>query len=167
MVKFKYKSVMRLIVVMISLLCALMSYGQNGTYNNRTTSYYSIDYPKEWVVIENPDNMSDVYIGEERLGCMILMFEASESLEQINRISNASLEEGGFEIKSSQLVYINGQSCYKSIFEFNLRGVHYKQVSYTFKKGIMCYNVKFGNDKDLITSKRHVIDRMINSFRMK
>ena len=116
----------------------------NGAFVTRNTNYYSIDYPKEWTILTNPDQMTD-----------------------LNEEGNANMRNAGAKITSNQKININGKPCYKTIFEFSLGDTEVKQVSYLFKKDETMYSVKFGNDKKAIDDNIALIDKIMSTFKIK
>ena len=139
------------------------------TFVTRNTNYYSIDYPKQWSIVTNPDQMTDVYLGdpEGKIGCTILFFDTDYSLSELNAEGNANMKNAGATITSSTKISINGQSCYKTIFEYSLGDMKVKQVSYLFKKGETLYSVKFGNDQKEIDENSVLIEKIMSTFKIK
>ncbi|MBQ8956991.1 MAG: hypothetical protein IJ057_00595 [Bacteroidales bacterium] len=80
--------------------------------------------------------MTDVYLGdsEGKIGCTILFFDTDYSHSELNEEANANMKNVGATIISSTKINVNGQPCYKTIFEFSLGDTEVKQVSYLFKK---------------------------------
>ena len=68
---------------------------------------------------------------------------------------------------SNTKISIDGQPCYKSIYEFTLGDSKIKQVSYLFKKDETMFNVKFGNDKTEIDENNALIEKIISTFKIK
>ena len=58
-----------------------------------------------------------------------------------------------------------GQKCYRAIHEVRVKGQKVKHISYTFKKGDILYNIKFGS----VTTKKqdNIANEIIDSFRFK
>ena len=130
-----------------------------------TTKYYSIKYPKEWRVLENIDKMTDAYIGskQEDFGFTIIRFETDYSLSKAHIETNENIKQAGFRIISDKQITIAGRKCYETLQDGTLQGKRFKHLSYTFKKGDMLYNIKFGN---LSNDKRKALaDEIIASFR--
>lgn len=140
----------------------------NDTFVTRNTNYYSIDYPKEWSIVTNPDQMTDVYLGdpEGKIGCTILFFDTNYSLSELNDEGNANMKNIGATIVSSAKININGQPCYKTIFEFSLGDTKVKQVSYLFKKDETMFSVKFGNDRKEIDENIVLIEKIMSTFKI-
>ncbi len=140
-----------------------------GTYKIRNTEFYSISFPRTWEIIINPDQISDVYIGdsEEKLGFTVLYFETDFSLSDVMEECNSNAEKEGFAIIANDKINLNGQPCYKTVYEFSFGGMDMQQISYTFKKNSRIFNVKFGNRKEEVESSVALIDRIINSFKIK
>ena len=136
-------------------------------YKTRNTNFYSIKYPTKWDILENPDEMTDVFIGNNELGFTVLFFDTDVSLSEINEEGNTNMRLAGAKVISNKKMSINGQSCYKSIYEFNVDNMDVKQISYTFKKKNTMYNVKFGNDKKVMNANNDLIEEIINSFKIK
>ena len=130
-----------------------------------TTKYYSIKYPKEWRVLENIDKMTDAYIGskQEDFGFTIIRFETDYSLSKAHIETNENIKQAGFRIISDKQITIAGRKCYETLQDGTLQGKRFKHLSYTFKKGDMLYNIKFGN---LSNDKRKALaNEIIASFR--
>ena len=145
------------------------SNNMNGAFVTRNTNYYTIDYPKEWTILTNPDQMTDVYIGdsEGKMGCTILFFDTDYTLSEINEEGNVNMKNAGATIISNTKISIDGQPCHKSIYEFTLGDSKIKQVSYLFKKEETMFNVKFGNDKKEMDQNNALIEAIISTFKMK
>lgn len=116
----------------------------SSVYSNK---YYSIKYPKEWNFTEKLNEMTDVYIGSqtENFGFTIVRFETEYTLSEINANGNESIRQAGFRIKEEKPIILKGLKCYRAIHEVSVQNQNVKHVSYTFKKGNMLYNIKFGN----------------------
>lgn len=141
----------------------------NNAFVTRNTNYYSIDYPKDWSIITNPDQMTDVYLGdsEGKIGCTILFFDTDYSLPELNEEGNASMKDAGATIISSTKISIDGQPCYKTIFEYSLGDMDVKQISYLFKKDDTMFSVKFGNNKKEVDKDMALIEAIISTFKIK
>ncbi len=111
------------------------------------TSYYTIKYPKHWQVQEHIDEMTEVYIGyqPENFGFTIVRFETDYSLAEVNAEGNKNVRQAGFRILEEKQMKVDGVKCYKTIQEIAIQGQKVKHISYTFKKGDMLYNIKFGS----------------------
>lgn len=135
----------------------------------RETKSYTIEYPKEWKVVSNPDQYTDVYLGDYqgKVGCTVLFVDTDYSLDEIIEDGNTNMKNAGARVTSNKKLEINGIPCYKTIFEYSLGNMNVKQISYTFKKGNTMYNVKFGNNKLTIDANIALIDRIISSFKIK
>lgn len=131
------------------------------SYSNK---YYSIKYPKGWKKIEHLDEMTDVYIGSatESFGFTIVRFETDYTLSEINAEGSENLRQAGFKIIEDKAITLCGRKCYRAIIEVRLQNQKTKQISYTFKKGDMLYNLKFGS----VTSKAQaeLADEIMKSF---
>lgn len=116
----------------------------SSVYSN---NYYSIKYPKEWNVIEQLNEMTDVYIGLEtdNFGFTIVRFETDYPLSEINAEGNKSIRQAGFRIKEEKTITLRGLKCYRAIYEVSVQNKNVKHISYTFKRGNMLYNIKFGS----------------------
>ena len=174
----------RLIAIMKHVQSSLSSHSQkteiidgqkddDGNNNNafvtRNTNYYTIDYPKEWSIVTNPDQKIDVYLGdpEGKIGCTILFFDTDYSLYELNEEGNANMKNVGATIVSNKKVSINGQPCYKTIFEYSLGDMDVKQVSYLFKKDDTMFSVKFGNNRKEVDKNMALIETIISTFKIK
>ena len=130
---------------------------------------YSIDYPKSWTILEKPDQMSDVYIGDAsgKIGFTILHFETDSSLKEVNEESNDKILQAGISVKKNNLININGLECYQTVMSFSVNETDVQQISYTLKMGNTIYNIKFGNDAKVINSNEDLINRIIYSLKIK
>lgn len=133
------------------------------TYSN---PFFSIDYPASWRVLNNPDYMSDVAIGstEELLGFTVLHINTEYSLSHIINDGNSNLKQAGIEVVNETNFILNGMLCNKTIYSLNSS---MKQISYSFKNGETFYNIKFGNSAKAIDENMEIINRIINSIRIK
>lgn len=143
--------------------------GKSDNFVSRSTNYYSIEYPKEWKVLTNVDQMTDAYIGaaNDLLGFTIVFFDTDYSLAEINEESNSNMRELNAKFSTNKKITINGQPCYKSVYEYDMAGKHLKNISYVFKKGETMYSVKFGSDPKEIDNNLGLIDKIINTFHIK
>ncbi len=113
-------------------------------YSNKD---YTIKYPEGWECTENIDEMTDVYIGSasNNFGFTIVKFETNYSLSQINTEGNKSITQAGFIIKEEKPITLRGLKCYRAIHEVSIQNQNVEHISYTFKRGNMLYNIKFGS----------------------
>ena len=58
-----------------------------------------------------------------------------------------------------------GQKCYRAIHEVRVKGQKVKHISYTFKKGDMLYNIKFGSVTT--NAQEELADEIMKSFNFK
>lgn len=60
---------------------------------------------------------------------------------------------------------VDGVKCYRAVQEISIQGQKVKHISYTFKKGEMLYNIKFGS----VTTKAQetLAAEITKSFRFK
>lgn len=132
-----------------------------------STRLYSIKYPKQWQVQELLDEMTEVYIGyqPDNFGFTIVRFETDYSLSEINSEGNENIRQSGFRILEEKQLKVDGVKCYMAIQEVVVQGEKVKFISYTFKKGTMLYNIKFGS----ITTKSQesLASNIIKSFHFK
>lgn len=112
-----------------------------------STKFYSVKYPKQWQVMEHVDEITEVYIGyqPDNFGFTIVRFETDYSLSEINAEANKNARQTGIRILKEKQMKIDGAKCYRAIHEITIQGQKVKHISYTFKKGNMLYNVKFGS----------------------
>ena len=112
-----------------------------------TTKFYSIKYPKQWLVQKPLDEMTEVYIGSQtdNFGFTVVRFETDYSLSEINAEGNENLRQTGFRIFENKQGEIKGEKCYKTVQEISIQNQKVKHISYTFKKDNMLYNIKFGS----------------------
>ena len=154
---------------------------ETQTTNKETTSnapkyavyknnLYSVGYPLDWSYLERPDGISDVYIGSntEMLGFTILHVDNVEmTLKQIVDQSNADGSAYGLKVIECTPTKVCGLNAYKTVIVGELMGRKIKNVSYSFltTQGTF-YNIKFGNDTQLIDKNSLLISRILNSFKL-
>ena len=137
-------------------------YALEKTYS---TKFYSIRYPGQWIVLEHLNEMTDAYIGEDDFGFTIVRFETDYSLDEANAEGNENIRKTGIKISEEKQLTVDGEECYRAVHEIAIPGHNVKHVSYTFKKGFMLYNIKFG---DVSTKAREAVaSDIIKSFRFK
>ena len=117
--------------------------------------------------VERFNEMTDAYVGDptDDFGFTIVRFEVDLSLAELNAEGNANLRQAGIKILEDKLIEIDGVKCYRAVQEISVSGQKVKHISYTFKKGNMLYNVKFGDVKTM--EKEILVDGMMSSFRFK
>ena len=134
-----------------------------------TTNNYSIKYPEDWIVLENLDEVTEVYIGSPTgdLGFSVVRFETEYTLEEVNDEGRNNLKQTGVynTISNDEIVTIDGVKCYKAIHKISLQEQKATHISYTCKKNQTLYNIKFSSLNTPI-NETHV-DNIINSFRFK
>jgi len=135
------------------------------TYSN---DYFSISYPKGWLVAEKPDEMSDVYIGseEQMLGFTVLHFDTDFSLNEVIEENNAGMKSAGGTIASNERIKLCGVNGNKAIYK-NFGGMDVTQVSYTIIKNNTLYNINFGNSPKAVEDNKAIIDKIANSIKIK
>jgi hypothetical protein len=154
---------------------------ETQTTNKETTSnapkyavyknnLYSVGYPLDWSYLERPDGISDVYIGSntEMLGFTILHVDNLEmTLKQIVDQSNADGSAYGLKVIECTPTKVCGLNAYKTVIVGELMGRKIKNVSYSFltTQGTF-YNIKFGNDTQLIEKNSLLISRILSSFKL-
>lgn len=143
--------------------------GKSENFSMRNTNYYSIEYPKEWKILTNVDQMTDAYIGasNDLLGFTIVFFDTDYSLSEINEESNSQMRKLDAKFSENKKITINGQQCFKSVFEYEMAGRKMKNISYVFKKGDTMYSVKFGSDPKEVNNNLALIEKIINTFHIK
>lgn len=143
--------------------------GKSENFAMRNTNYYSIEYPKEWKVITNVDQMTDAYIGatNDMLGFTIVFFDTDYSLSEINEEANSNMKEIGAKFITNKKITINGQQCYMADYEYEMSGKKMKNISYVFKKDDTMYSVKFGSDPNKMNANKALIEKIINTFHIK
>lgn len=135
------------------------------TYSNK---FFSVKYPAYWECKESLDAMTDVYIGsaKDNFGFTVVRFETDESLDAINNEINDNIQESGFmKLIEERKTTVDGLKCYCSIQEIYIEGKKVKHTSYSFKKGKMFYNIKFGNV--INESQEKQIIKIIKTFKVK
>ena len=131
--------------------------GDKPTMKTYSSHLYSIQYPDNWIVTENLNEMTDVHIGstEENIGLTILHFITEQSLEQIQKSSDNNMVEAGFNVVEKQELKINGAKVLETTYfkinaDFDIINDDIEKNSITFmsyliKKDGILYNIKFGN----------------------
>lgn len=154
---------------------------ETQTTNTKTTSntpkyavykndLYSIGYPVDWSYLEKPDALNDVYIGSntEMLGFTILHVDNVEmTLKQIVDQSNADGSTYGLKVIECTPTKVCGMSAYKTVIVGKIMDRKIKNASYSFltNQGTF-YNIKFGNDPELLDKNSLLISRIISSFKL-
>lgn len=132
-----------------------------------STRFYSVKYPKGWKITEHLDEMTEVYIGyqPENFGFTIVRFATDYTLSEVNAEGNENVRQAGFRILEEKQMTVDRMKCYKAVQEISIQGQKVKHISYTFKKGDMLYNIKFGS----VTTKAQetLAAEIIDSFRFK
>lgn len=138
-------------------------------YKLYSNSRYSIFYPADWKYSENINEMTDVYIGSEKigLGFTIVRIFTGYTLEEANNEAISNSRKNGISVSDNKLIKINGNNCYRNILQMTVNGIKVKQVSYTLKKDNYLYNIKFGNDEKIVNANLATIEMIINSFNLK
>lgn len=159
-----------LIGVVFSFLMAtsVIAQGKMAPLSSQyTTNFYSIKYPNGWQVVERFNEMTDVYFGDltDDFGFTIVRFETDLSLAELNAEGNANLRLGGIKVVEDKLIEVDGVKCYRAVHEIFLPRQTVKHISYTFKKGNMLYNIKFGDVET--KNKELLVADIMKSFRFK
>lgn len=112
-----------------------------------STRYYSVKYPKGWKITEHLDEMTEAYIGyqPENFGFTIVRFETDYTLSEVNAEGKENVRQAGFRILEEKQMTVDKSKCYRAVQEISIQGQKVKHISYTFKKGDMLYNIKFGS----------------------
>ena len=138
-------------------------------WSERNTGNYSIKYPKGWNVVMGTDGLTDVFIGNPsgELVCSILFFDTDYSLSEVVEECYSNARKTGFKVVSNKSVRINGQDCYKTVYDFSLGNMEGRQISFMFKKNGKIFNLKFGNLKHIVEENADLIERIVGTFEMK
>jgi len=132
-----------------------------------STNFYSVKYPKGWNVIEHLDEMAEVYIGHqpENFGFTIVRFKTDCTLSEVNAEGNENLRQAGFRTLEEKQMTVDRMKCYRAVQEISIQGQKVKHISYTFMKGNILYNIKFGS----VTTKKqeNIAAEIIDSFHFK
>ena len=130
---------------------------------------YSIGYPKMWKVVHNPDPISDEYIGDSmgHIGFTVLYFETNQSVTEINKIANKNAIQTGMEVYENELVTLKSLEGYRTIYLFSMGGINQTHISYLLKKGNLIYNIKFGGQSRYIDASVVLIDKIIQTIKIK
>lgn len=111
--------------------------------------------------------MTEVYIGHqpENFGFTIVRFITDSTLSEVIAEGNENLRQGGFRILKEKQMTVDRMKCYRAVQEIYSHGKKVKHISYTFKKGDVLYNIKFGS----VTTKKQekTAVEIIGSFRFK
>ena len=158
-----------LLLLALATTCTNPGTKQSPSYFTRDKETYSVEYPSQWRILEKPDALSDVYIGDASgdIGFTVLYFDTVLSLDVINREAVAGMKKAGIKPVSNEKIEINGTPFYKTVYEFPLGAISCKQISYTAKKGNKAFNIKFGNNKTVMEQNGELIEKIINSFIIK
>lgn len=134
-----------------------------------STPYFSISYPKNWLMIKNPDQMSDVYIGteDESLGFTIVRFDTDATFDEIIEEAKNGSVLSGMKITSNKIITLNGMSCNRMVNEYQYNGIPIKTIAYTFKQGDTLYSIKFGSQKKYVDRNKVLIENIMNSLKLK
>lgn len=162
----------RLIKGLLCLICLLVggssAFAQSAQLaNTYSTRYYSVRYPAGWKCYEHINAMTDVYIGRqaEEFGFTIVRFETDLSLAEAKAEGVSNLKQSGVKILEEKQMTVAGVKCYRIVLEIRAMGQVAKQISYTFKRGDMLYDIKFGTISK--TSHEKIAADIIASFRFK
>lgn len=111
--------------------------------------------------------MTDVYIGHqaEEFGFTIVRFETDFSLAEAKAEGVSNLKQSGVKILEEKQMTVAGVKCYRIVLEIRAMGQVAKQISYTFKRGDMLYDIKFGTISK--ASHEKIAADIIASFRFK
>ena len=131
--------------------------------------YYSISYPKDWTIVNQPDEMSDVYIGKTdgSLGFTIVRFDTDATLAEIVSEARSNSELSGMAVKSSQSILINGIKCNKMVNEYEFQGILIKTIAYNFKRNNTFYSIKFGTQKKYVDDNLELIEKIVRTLTFK
>lgn len=137
-----------------------------ATYSNK---YFSIEYPKDWIYLENSDGMSDVYIGAEDggLGFTVIHFPSDYILKELIDDVDANLKAAGMKLVENSQTTVCGVTAYKRVHTYRTSELYIKTLSYTFKIKNEVYNVKFGADPTKVDSNNELIEIIIKSLKIK
>lgn len=166
---------------MISHIASSMS--KNGDVKNRTNKVastltkwnkysspsLSISYPSDWQVRNNPDQISDVYIGskKEALGFTVLHFDTDYELKEIVDEGISNMSQAGWKVISNKKITLSGLEGYKTIYSHKIQGADIKQICYSTKKGTTFYNFRFGNSPISIDKNTDDIESIVKSIIIK
>ena len=63
----------------------------------------------------------------------------------MNAEGKENVRQAGFRILEEKQMTVDKSKCYRAVQEISIQGQKVKHISYTFKKGDMLYNIKFGS----------------------
>lgn len=111
--------------------------------------------------------MTEVYIGyqPDNFGFTIVRFETDYTLSEVNAEGNENVRQAGIRIFEEKQMKVDGAKCYRAIQEITIQEQKVKHISYTFKKGDMLYNIKFGSVKT--KAQENLASNIIDSFHFK
>ncbi len=141
--------------------------------NNYATKKYSFSYPKDWIITENPNSVTDVHIGSNtsNIGLTVVSFVTEQTLESIQEEGDESMRQSGYDVVEFQTLEINNIRAYRRLyFAINKDAdilsddeVDTRIISYSLKKGNQFFNVKFGNCNT--DDKQKLAERIIKTFK--
>lgn len=132
--------------------------------------YFYIEYPSDWGFIEHLTEISDVTFSSyaEQIASDITRFDTDYNLEEIHEEETYECRiNPDWHLVSEEKAMISGRSCYKTIIDYELNGKSYRKINYTTKCKNTMYSVSFGNTKDMLEKYNNVVDKMVESFKIK
>lgn len=131
--------------------------------------YLTVSYPKDWIMVKNPDPMSDVYLGagDESLGFSIVRFDTDASFDEIIGEAISGSYEGGMKITDNKNLTLKGRRCNRMVNEYEYYGIPVKTIMYTFKEGNTLYSIKFGTQKQYVDENIDLIEKIMDTFQIK
>ena len=138
-------------------------------FKKYTNPYFSISYPKDWEIVAQPDQMSDVYIGAKdgSIGFTVVRFDTEYSLEEIVSEAKSNSEIYGMTVTSCDNIKLNGYVCNKMINEYEFQGVSVKTIAFSLKNANTLYSIKFGTEKKSVDDNLDLIQKIINTLSLK
>lgn len=131
--------------------------------------YFSISYPKDWIIVAQPDEMSDVYIGapDGSIGFTVVRFDTEYSLEDMVMEAKTNSELYEMPVTKCENIKINGLTCNRMINEYDFQGIRVKTIAYSFKKANTFYSIKFGTEKKSVDKNLDLIKEIIYTLTLK
>lgn len=136
--------------------------------NKYTNPYFSISYPKDWEIVTQPDEMSDVYIGAKdgSLGFAVVRFDTEYSLAEIVSEANSNSDIYGMSVTSCDNMELNGFVCNKMVNEFEFQGVSTKTIAFSLKKANTFYSIKFVGERKCVDDNLDLIQEIMNTLNL-
>jgi hypothetical protein len=136
------------------------------TYSN---NLYSVSYPSDWLCAEHPNDFVDVAFGQQvGIAFSIFHVDIENPLKEIVESGNRDMKSQlGATVLSNNNIKLCNVDAYKTVFSLRANGIDCKQISYTLKKGVTYYNVRFNGGVKDMDKNAELIETIIQSFELK